>query len=150
MALTNITITTRLILESDGHVLYLKQTEKNGGGFTFPGGKVEQEEFAKDTTIRETLEETGIKIKKKELHLVHVLYKKLKNTTEVFLFFRASSWSGKVTSMEQEKFVDAVWYPSASPPKKLPRVLAFALKRIQQNKVYSEYPKVKVKVKKRK
>ena len=141
MAVQKVIITTRLLLEKEGFYLYLEQTEGNGGAFTLPGGKVEQEEFAKQALVRESYEEVGITLKKKSLDLVHAVYKKLKNSTEIIFFFKAVKWKGELKNKEPLKFVDFAWFPVDDIPIKTPRILKYALGRIQEGKMYSEYPK---------
>lgn len=67
-------LTTRLLLECNGQLLFLEQTPLNGGGYTLPGGKIENEEFAKKALIREALEEIGIPLLKKEDPLAFIAH----------------------------------------------------------------------------
>lgn len=68
----------RLILYDRGNILLLKQRRGNGGNYTLVGGTVEFHEFARESLIRETIEEANIKIEPKDLTLVHVLHKRTK------------------------------------------------------------------------
>lgn len=140
MANQHAVITTRLLLEYQGQVLFLKQTNKNGGGFTLPGGRVEVFEYAKQALVRETREETGIKIKKGDLQLVHIIHHQMKQTSEFVLFFKAEQWFGELKIKEPEKFKKTVWIPYTELPKKMPLILQFAFKQMQLQLVYSEYP----------
>ncbi len=140
MANQHAVITTRLLLEYQGQVLFLKQTSKNGGGFTLPGGRVEVFEYAKQALVRETREETGIKIKKNDLQLVHIIHHQMKQTSELVLFFKAEQWFGELKIKEPEKFKKTVWIPYTELPEKMPLILQFAFKQMQQQLVYSEYP----------
>lgn len=149
MPVLRVTFTVRLFLQYGDQMLFLAQTDRNGGGYTMIGGRVEREEFAKDALIRETYEEAGIKVRKKDLDLVHLLYKKYKQSIEVIMFFRATQWEGVPIVKEPDKFKDVVWFPGSDYPPKLPRVLKYALKRFKNGKMYSEYPKIK-KVKRKK
>jgi 8-oxo-dGTP diphosphatase len=136
-------LTARLLLEKDAQRLYLVQTAKNGGGHTLVGGKIEAAEFAKAALIRETQEEIGISLKKKHLTLVHVLHKLTPNTAEVIFFFHATQWTGEPKVLETLKFSHVTWTPSDVLPSRLPLVLRYALGKIAQGKIFSQYPKSK-------
>jgi 8-oxo-dGTP diphosphatase len=133
-------LTTRLLLEYREHTLYLLQTPENGGGFTLPGGKIEGEEFAKEGLIREAFEEIGIILTKKSLKLVHVMHKRLKSTTEIIFFFKAKMWEGEIVVKETDKFKDSKWLPHDEAPKRLPAVIKVAMSKIQEDKMFSQYP----------
>ncbi|MFO7793793.1 MAG: NUDIX hydrolase [Candidatus Nanohaloarchaea archaeon] len=49
--------------EKDGEFLLLKRSQENSssGEWTFPGGKIEEGESAKEAALRELKEETGLK-----------------------------------------------------------------------------------------
>jgi len=68
--LPNTKYKVRLILYDRGKILLLKQRRGNGGNYTLVGGTVEQHEFARESLIRETLEESNITIEPKDLSLV--------------------------------------------------------------------------------
>ena len=66
------------IIESEGKILVTKMRENDF--YCFPGGHVEEEEKLSETLYREVLEETGIRIKKKEyepFYQVNRFYKSL-------------------------------------------------------------------------
>ena len=133
-------LTARLILEYREHTLYLARTKSNGSGFTLPGGKIEGEEFAKQALVREALEEAGIIITEKALKLVHVTHKRLHSTTEIIFFFHAKKWSGDISVREPEKFKDVVWLPNDEPPKTLTPVIRMAMQKIENGKIFSQFP----------
>ena len=54
-------VKTRAVILKDGQVAFLKH--KDNGYLTIPGGGVENNESLEDATIRESIEETGIKVK---------------------------------------------------------------------------------------
>jgi 8-oxo-dGTP diphosphatase len=140
-----IILTARLLLEYRDHLLFLAQTEENGGGYTLPGGKIEGLEFAKDALVREAFEEVGVILQRNELSLVHVTHRKLKSVIEVIFLFRASDWSGEMAVKEPEKFREATWLPADEPPERLTSVLKHTLERLAKGKFYSEFPKLRKK-----
>ena len=133
--------TARLILEQNNEILFLAQTLKNGNGFTLPGGKINGEEFAKDALIRETKEEIGIDLKKKQLTLRHVTYKKLASSIEIIFFFYTDILPSAPVIREPEKFKEIKWFLPKDYPAKIPPVLKQTLLRIHDGKNFTEFPK---------
>ena len=133
-------LTARLLLEYREHTLYLLQTPENGGGYTLPGGKIEGTEFAKEALIREVFEEIGLILPRKSLKIAHVMYKRLKSTTEIIFFFKARTNVSEIIVKETHKFKQAVWLPNDEPPKRLPAVIKAAMAKIENDKAFSEYP----------
>lgn len=138
-------LTARLLLEYRDHYLYLAQTKSNGESFTLPGGKIEGEEFAKEALIREAFEEAAIILTKKSLKLVHVVHKKLRSTTEIIYFFHATTWQGELKVKEPDKFRETAWFPIDERPKRLPAVIQSAMSKIAKGKIFSQFPKMKMK-----
>ncbi len=138
-----VSLTARLLLEHEEKTLYLIRTSENGGGFALPGGTVEREEFTKEALIRESFEEVGITLKKKDLILAHVLHKRLKSSIEIIFFFRATVWQGTPVVKELDKFREIMWLQTDDPPYTLSPVVAFALDKIKKGKIYSQFPKSK-------
>ena len=134
-------LTARLLLEYRDHLLFLAQTKSNGGGYTLPGGKIEGLEFAKDALVRETFEEVGVVVQRKNLQLVHITHRKLKSIVEIIFVFKALNWSGEMVVKETDKFREASWLPYDETPEKLTAVLKYTLERIGKGKFYSEFPK---------
>ena len=140
-------LTARLLLEYRDHWLFLQQTPKNGGGFTLPGGKIDGEEFAKDALVREVFEETNLLVSRKSMTLVHVAQRKLKSIIEIIFLFKSDEFTGEIQNKEPLNFDNTVWLPTDEPPKGLSPVIVYALRRMEKDKFYSEFPKVKKKEK---
>ncbi len=135
-----IILKVRLILEDKGEILMLKQTSKNGGKYTLVGGTVEKGEFAIEALIRESKEETGITLQKRNLKLVHTLHKKRVKDTRIILYFRATKWKGDIEARETDKFKKVSWFPKNELPKNTSATVRHVLGRMADGKVYSEYP----------
>jgi 8-oxo-dGTP diphosphatase len=110
MLLNKMTLKVCLILEQEGEILLLEQTNANGGRHALIGGKVEIEEFATQSLVRECLEEAGIVVQEQDLALVHALHIHKGKKRQMILYFKARRWEGDVASCELKKFKQATWY----------------------------------------
>lgn len=137
-----LTFAVRLIVEDNGKILCLRQTKKNGGGYSLIGGNVEEHEFAREALAREALEEAGIRVEPADLALVHVLHrhKLKKGETLLVLYFRASRFRGEPSSLEPKKFKDVAWLPLYNLPSDVSKPTLHVLQCIQQGTIYSEFP----------
>ncbi len=139
---TKLTLKARLIIEHQGKILLLKQTNSNGGKYTLVGGTVENHELVKPALIRESMEEAGIELKRKDLRLVHTLHKKKGNTeTRIVLYFRAINWGGDVESREPKKFKKTVWYPLHDLPANMSPTVRHFLDHYLRGSYFSEFEK---------
>lgn len=130
----------RLLLEDDGKIMLLKQTSQNGGKYTLVGGTVEKGEFAKDALIRESQEEAGVILQRKQLKLVYTLHKKRPKDTRVILYFRAKKWKGTVEARETDKFKKVSWFSKNDLPRNTSATVRHVLKNLNDGRPYSEYP----------
>lgn len=137
----NTSIKARLILYHKGKILLLKQTKPNGGNYTLVGGNVESNEFAKAALVRETFEEAGIRLREKDLQLVHVLHKRVAKNHRIILYFKAYKWSGELRAKEREKFRSAEWFALDELPSNMTQTVKQALDEYRSGHVYSEQHK---------
>ena len=140
-----IIIKTRLLLFDKEQVLLLKQTRPNGGKYTFVGGQIESEEFAKASLIREADEEAGLKLEPNDLRLVHVLHKKDKNGMRIILYFKAQNKDHEPINREPHKFKSVSWHRLETLPKSLSGTARHVLKMIKVGSLYSEVEKKNLK-----
>ncbi|MFK8104245.1 MAG: NUDIX domain-containing protein [Saprospiraceae bacterium] len=128
----------RLILEEQGKVLLLKQTVQNGGKYTLIGGTVERGEHALEAIIRECSEESGIRIFKTDLTLVHTLHKIKDGDHRVVLYFKAKRWTGVLESREPKKFKKLSWEPIDALPNNISPTIKQVLLKYRGGINYSE------------
>lgn len=138
MSMPRIVIKARVILYDHGRILLLKQTKPNGGNYTLVGGTVEAEEFAQAALIRESREEAGIRLEKKDLTLVHVMHKRSKYEHRIGLYFKASRWEGKLRAREKEKFKAAHWFDLDQLPENTTATAQQVLRCYRRGIFYSE------------
>ena len=133
----------RLILEDHrNRLLFLRQTKRNGGRFTFIGGNVEDHEFAREALAREALEEASIIVDPADLSLVHVLHRhKLKqDQVMLVLYFKATRFRGQPESLEPKKFQDVAWLELNKLPEEVSKATKHVLSCLKSNQIYSEFP----------
>jgi ADP-ribose pyrophosphatase YjhB (NUDIX family) len=137
-----LTFAVRLILTDENRILFLRQTQKNGGKYSLIGGNVEDHEFAREALAREALEEAGIVIEPKDLTLVHVLHRHKLKQNEIYLvlYFKATKFKGQPESLERKKFQDVAWLNISLLPENISKATTHVLKYIQKEVVYSEFP----------
>lgn len=78
----NIRTAARVLIEDNEKILFSKCEDERGIFYVLPGGKIEENELAKDTAFRECLEETGYKIIVGELVLVREFISKIPQVEE--------------------------------------------------------------------
>lgn len=141
MAKFPVSLKARLILIDRGKILLLKQTKPNGGNYTLVGGTIESDEFAKNALVRESYEEAGIVLRRKDLQLVHVLHKKSKKEHRIIFYFKAHYWEGYAKSREQLKFKSAEWHDVNHLPQELTSTVRQVIAAYREANLYSELEK---------
>lgn len=141
MAKFSVSLKARLLLQSHGSILLLKQTKPNGGNYSLVGGTIERKEFAVETLIRESYEEAGITLLHDDLELVHVLHKRSRKEHRIVLYFRAYYFDGKPKSKEKHKFENVEWWSLKELPSNLTETVRHVLKSYNAGLLYSELEK---------
>lgn len=138
---TKSTLKVRLLLVSKGRILLLHQTKRNGGNYTLVGGTIEKGEFARETLVRESIEEAGVILDERDLELAHVLHKHISTGHRMTLYFRAKNWDGFPHTREPHKFKKAAWYDLNDLPENLTGTVRHVLEQVRKEQPYSEYTK---------
>lgn len=141
MAKTKNTLKVRLLLFSQGRILLLHQTKKNGGSLSLVGGTIDAGEHAKRSLVRESIEEAGIILKEEDLELKHVLHKLTGNNHRMTLYFQADIYDGFPHTREPDKFKQAAWFDLDNLPAKLTGTVRHVLKEVEKGSIYSEFQK---------
>lgn len=137
-------ITARVLIEKDNQYLYLLQTQERGGQLSLPGGRVKNKEFIRKGLVREIQEETNLTVIKKNLKPIHTLHRKEKGEFEVVLFFKTEVENIEDLALnEPEKFQEFVWINKDEIPENLISEFRHALKNINKDEIFSEFPKKK-------
>ena len=92
-------LTVLCLLEDGGRILLQNRVKADWQGYALPGGHVEPGESFVDAVIREMQEETGLRIE--DPRLVGVKQFPTEDGRYVVFLFRATRWSGTLTSSEE-------------------------------------------------
>lgn len=92
-------LTVLCLLEDGGRILLQNRVKPDWQGYTLPGGHVEPGESFVDAAIREMQEETGLRIE--DPRLAGVKQFPTEDGRYVVFLFRATRWSGTLTSSEE-------------------------------------------------
>jgi len=93
---------------------------------------------ARETLIRESFEEAGIRLRAENLTLAHVLHKRKKNQQRITLYFKASEWEGKLKARETHKFKKAEWFDLEELPANMTDTVQHVLDEYRRGSTYSE------------
>lgn len=110
-----------MLLERDGKVLLLRRAARASyaaGLLCPPSGHVEAGETVSDAAIRETAEETGIRLQKDQVRCVTVVHHRGPGgQVRIGWFFAAGpGWRGEPVNREPAKHGGLAWINPADPP----------------------------------
>jgi mutator protein MutT len=136
----NTRLASCVILKKGNDVLMLrrKNTGFEDGKFTFPSGKLNENESFSECAKRETLEEVGVILN--NLEPAHVLHRK-KDDTDIWvdIVFISSDWKNEPENKEPHKCDKIEWFHMDKLPENTIGFIRHAVEQIRQNKTYSEY-----------
>lgn len=89
-----------MVYDNHGNILVEDRKDPDWPGVSLPGGHVEPEESFTAAAIRETLEETGLRIKNPRLCGVKQFQHK-ENTRYVVFLYKANQFTGTLTSSSE-------------------------------------------------
>jgi ADP-ribose pyrophosphatase YjhB (NUDIX family) len=132
-----------LILRKDEKILLIRRfnTGSYDGFYSCAGGGMDGEEPVTQAMIREANEEIGIKLKKENLKVIHVIHsKKRSDGTECVGFYvEAIEWTGEPQNMEPHKHDDIAWFSLNDLPQNTSPALKHVLEMFNKNIFFSEF-----------
>ncbi|MFH1254538.1 MAG: NUDIX domain-containing protein [bacterium] len=132
-----------LILRKNEKILLIRRfnTGSGDGFYSCAGGGVDGDEPITQAMIREADEELGIRLKKENLKIVHVIHSKQRDGSNesVGFFLEATAWEGEPQNMEPHKHDDVAWFPVNSLPQNTFPRLIHVIKMMDEKVFYSEY-----------
>ncbi len=99
------------------------------GTWTMPGGKLDFGEDLKKGALREVLEETGLKLKPKDLKLISVSNDRVSDAHFITLGFLCENFQGEPKVIEPDEIIEWCWFVL----KRLPKKIFFPSKKILNN-----------------
>jgi len=134
-----------LVLIKENKVLLLRRfnTGYEDGNYSLPAGHVDPDENFSDCIIREAEEEVGIKLKKEDISLKHLMHRytptEIGNAERVEPFFVANNWDKSVTNKEPNKCDEIAWHSLDELPDNVIPYIKSALEHIRKDIFYSEF-----------
>lgn len=132
-----------LILRKNDTILLIRRfnTGSGDGFYSCAGGGVDGNEPITQAMIREADEELGIKLKKENLKIVHVVHSKQRDgaNESMGFFLEATEWEGEPQNMEPHKHDDVAWFSINSLPQNIFPRLIHVIKMMDEKIFYSEY-----------
>jgi 8-oxo-dGTP diphosphatase len=108
------------LIVKNGKVLFGKRKNAHGeGSWCFPGGHLEFNESWEECAIRETFEETGLKIKNIRFVTATNDFFPAEKKHYVTIFMKADFDAGELQIMEPEKCEQWSWFDWNNPPQPL-------------------------------
>lgn len=132
-----------VVLLCNGREIFLirrYQTGFDDGCYACAGGGVDGNEPITNAVIREAHEELGIKIRKDDLKMAHVLHSRHDGGREAIGFFiQVTEWEGTPCNMEPHKCDAAGWFSLDALPENTVPHLVHVLEMINKGVFYSEF-----------
>jgi 8-oxo-dGTP diphosphatase len=108
------------------------------GNYSLPAGHVEAGETLTQALIREVKEEIGVKVKPKDVNLVHTMHR-IHQDIRLDFFFMINKFSGKIKNCEPKKCDDLRFFPIDKLPENTIPYIRSAIAQILKKQIYSEF-----------
>ena len=137
-----------LILRKGDEILLMRRQGSGyyDGWYSLPAGHIEAGELPLAGLMREAREELGIELSKRDITLVHSMYRTKHDETgdRVDYFFVTSQWSGEIKNTEPHKCDDIRWFSIDALPDNTMHHVRDAIECINKNIPYSELGQDKI------
>ena len=130
-----------LVLIRDNKILLQRRfnTGYEDGKYSFVAGHVDKGETFTEAIIREVKEEAGITLQMKDLSVVHVMNRNIKDNERIDVFFVAEKWTGNPENKEPNKCDDLSWFDLDNTPENIIPYIKEAINYIKNKIIYSEF-----------
>ena len=134
-------VAVHLILIKDGKILLLRRynTGYEDGNYSVVAGHIEKNESVIKAMQREALEEAGIKIKKEDLKIVHVMHRNAEDRESIDYFLTCEKYEGQIKIMEKDKCDELKFYELNRLPDNVISYVREAIEHYKDNKHFSIY-----------
>lgn len=131
---------SHLILKDKNKILlYSRLKDEENLCYNLVAGHVEQEESPISCMIREAKEEIGIDINRRDIKLVHTMYKPIKHNERIEFFCLCEKWSGEIQNLEPHKCMGVEFFEINNLPETLVGYSRLAIENIFKGVHFSEY-----------
>lgn len=129
-----------VIVRRKGKVAFLMRsnTPWGNGYYGLPSGKVEVNDGAIATAVKEAKEEINITVNANDLKFVHCMHRH-EETNWVDIFFEANAYTGEIINAESEKHSEVAWLDPKNMPDNVLEYVRIAMTNIENGELYSEY-----------
>lgn len=133
-------VAVHIFFINKGKILLLKRqnTGYGDGQYSVPAGHVDGEESIGDAMIRETFEETNVKLDKAP-EIIHVMHRVKPNDVRIDYFGLAKNWHQLPTNKEPEKCTEMKWFPLDNLPRNTIPYIQQAIHYYQAKQLFSDY-----------
>lgn len=142
MATARIPASANVIFQHGSNILLIKRSSKAGAWpnfWAFPGGKVDNQEFFRETAQREISEEIGLSFDISDILDETILMHRSVMGTKIIYFCRVDNWLGMPEILEKNLATDMAWFPIHSLPEPIIPHHKKALEALENNIFYSEF-----------
>ncbi|MFN2235868.1 MAG: NUDIX hydrolase [Anaerolineales bacterium] len=124
----------------EAQILLLRRfnTGYQDGKYSVIAGHVDAGETVTQAAIREANEEVGVRLKTKDLEVVHVMNRKSEDE-RIDFFMIVKHWTGNIRNCEPEKCDELTWYPIDKLPKNVIPYVRHGIEKYQKGIYYSEF-----------
>jgi len=121
-------------------LLKRKNTGYQDGNYSVPAGHIDPKESAIQAMIRETFEETKMKLNQNQIKFCHIVDRFEKDVPESRLdfFFESNDWKGHPTNGEPNKCSELIWANLNNLPNNVIKYIKQAIDYYKQDLKYSQ------------
>lgn len=130
-----------LLLIEDGKVLMLKRsnTGSEDGNYGVPAGYINGGESVTIAMAREAFEKIGITVAPRDLRIVHVMHRKMKDSETIDFFLSTSVWHGLIENKEADKCDAIELFPFGGLPENTIPYIKTAIEKYRKKIAFSEF-----------
>ncbi len=129
-----------LLQRPDGKIFMIRRfnTGYGDGKWSLPAGHLDGQETVTTGTIREIQEEAGVKVKEKDLQMVHVMHR-ADSDERIDFFFLTTKWEGEPHLAEPDKSDQVLWVLPQNLPENTVSYIRYFFEEFSAGNKYSEF-----------
>ena len=134
-------IAVHLFLIKGNQILLLRRfnTGYEDGNYSVPAGHLDGNETATQAMIRETREETTLRLKAQDLEMIHVMHRLSGDDERVDFFFTAKQCQGQCQIGEPDKCDELSWFKLNNLPADTVPYVKKAIENLLNNIYFCEF-----------